>query len=546
MLGTKLSWRGARARVLRLSDTSLSTHDPTNNRPTNTWPLAEVVSAEVHGLVLKLRFGGACAMCGLISPKLSFSMPDAQSATAMCAAIRAQLCRVISRESSEVHKVEMQEEMGEAVLEPLDASPPPVAASRSAPELSVATPGEETQPSPGKQPPEGPMQFDVSITINKARGLPLPPLFYSNPIVECMWGVSDGVSGSSQDLTPTVVRPEAAGSSAGGPGDMDMLQVLGGTSHGSRLRGGAGDMALAGVSSSARVLFRTEPAPNHAANPRWGDEACFRYSATPAQLQSRLLVLRLVHARPLLPHAEAGRTQVRLHDIAVGPTKFDLPVHDGAGREVGRIVFTIRMMQKCELAVSVPAATVVMRGGARHTSQASQEAAARSGAFSLTAALTVGEEGESEPIRTDFDQATLRLLEAFNMELSLPPGGARSAIHVLASATSLETESLHLRVWRGAGADALREGGGHKSRLVGEVWLPLTKVYTPGDHAEEVREFSDVLWLHGQRVGRLAGCVRVLNGPRVVQVARPRRPSRLRANLRSPTPPPLPHLLVQA
>ena len=51
-----------------------------------------------------------------------------------------------------------------------------------------------------------------------------------------------------------------------------------------------------------------------------------------------------------------ARTQVRLHDIAVGPTKYDLPVHDGAGREVGRIVLTIRMMQKCELAVSVIAA----------------------------------------------------------------------------------------------------------------------------------------------------------------------------------------------
>jgi len=37
-------------------------------------------------------------------------------------------------------------------------------------------------------------------------------------------------------------------------------------------------------------------------------------------------VLRLVHARPLLPHAEMARTQVRLHDIAVGPTKYDLPV----------------------------------------------------------------------------------------------------------------------------------------------------------------------------------------------------------------------------
>ena len=53
----------------------------------------------------------------------------------------------------------------------------------------------------------------------------------------------------------------------GGMGGMGgMLQVLGG----SRLRGGAADAALAGAgSSSARVLFRTDPAPNHAANPRW-------------------------------------------------------------------------------------------------------------------------------------------------------------------------------------------------------------------------------------------------------------------------------------
>ena len=80
MLGTKLSWRGARARVLRLSETSLSTHDPADGRPTNTWRLAEVVSAEVHGLVLQLRFSGACALCGLIVPTLSFSLPDAESA----------------------------------------------------------------------------------------------------------------------------------------------------------------------------------------------------------------------------------------------------------------------------------------------------------------------------------------------------------------------------------------------------------------------------------------------------------------------------------
>ena len=88
--------------MLRLSETSLSTHDPADGRPTNTWRLAEVVSAEVHGLVLQLRFSGACALCGLIVPTLSFSLPDSESAIAMCAAIRAQLCRVVSHESSEV------------------------------------------------------------------------------------------------------------------------------------------------------------------------------------------------------------------------------------------------------------------------------------------------------------------------------------------------------------------------------------------------------------------------------------------------------------
>ena len=218
MLGTKLSWRGARARVLRLSDTSLSTHDPSDGRPTNTWPLAEVVSAEVNGLVLQLRFGGACAMCGLIAPALSFSLPDAESAVAMCAAIRAQLCRVISQESSDTARVEMQEEMGEAVLEPIlafDASPLTVASSKSAPELSVAaTPGEALAASEARRkPPEGPMQFDVSITINKARGLPLPPLFYSNPIVEVMWGEPDpdaalGASSSQVHALRTSCLPE--------------------------------------------------------------------------------------------------------------------------------------------------------------------------------------------------------------------------------------------------------------------------------------------------------------------------------------------------
>ena len=36
------------------------------------------------------------------------------------------------------------------------------------------------------------------------------------------------------------------------------------------------------------MSFRTEAAPNQAANPRWAHEVAFRYGASLAQLQSRL------------------------------------------------------------------------------------------------------------------------------------------------------------------------------------------------------------------------------------------------------------------
>ena len=57
-----------------------------------------------------------------------------------------------------------------------------------------------------------------------------------------------------------------------------------------------------------------------------------------------------------------------------------------------------------------------------------------------------------------------------------------------------------------------------KPKLLGEVWLPVTKVYTPAADLDATAAFSEVLWLHGQRVGRLEGRVRVRNGPRVVQL----------------------------
>ena len=64
-----------------------------------------------------------------------------------------------------------------------------------------------------------------------------------------------------------------------------------------------------------------------------------------------------------------------------------------------------------------------------------------------------------------------------------------------------------------------RGGGG--GRLLGEVWLPVTKVHATAERASRAASesaFSEVLWLHGQRIGRLEGRVRLTNGPKVVQL----------------------------
>lgn len=108
-----------------------------------------------------------------------------------------------------------------------------------------------------------------------------------------------------------------------------------------------------------------------------------------------------------------------------------MPVLDAAGAPRGRLVFTVRMIQKCVLAVTVPWAKATMRSLQRHTSVASQEAAHRERAFSLSAALAMEsdacepqgssavsheqaaltmESDECEPMRIDFDAGSLRLL----------------------------------------------------------------------------------------------------------------------------------------
>ena len=70
-----------------------------------------------------------------------------------------------------------------------------------------------------------------------------------------------------------------------------------------------------------------------------------------------------------------------------------------------------------------------------------------------------------------------------------------------------------------AGGSSFRPTGGGRPKLLGEVWLPVTKVHNPTEKSKtHDGKFDEVLWLHGQRIGRLMGVVRFLNGPSFVQL----------------------------
>ncbi len=116
-------------------------------------------------------------------------------------------------------------------------------------------------------------------------------------------------------------------------------------------------------------------------------------------------------------------------------------------------------------------------------------------------------------VRIDFDPAFSSTREMGHVEASLSKDAAsRLGIEVDTTARAFQNESIHLEVHVA--------GGGAADCVRGEVWLPVTKVYTPslGATTATFAEFSEVLWRHGQRVGRLSGVVSVLNGPRVVQL----------------------------
>ena len=191
------------------------------------------------------------------------------------------------------------------------------------------------------------MHFEVRLAVRR-RATPVPPALWANPHVECVWGAP--------------------------PDDDDADDGV--------VDGGGGGGRAAG---SAPVRFATPAAPNDAVAPRWNlrppsraprpalARTTFpplppaarrspltrrarprrRYVGTMAQLRSRRLLLGVHHRRPFLADAAGGGLELTL-EIAVGPTKFDLPLLTRRGAPAGRIVVSIEMVQRCNLQVSLP------------------------------------------------------------------------------------------------------------------------------------------------------------------------------------------------
>ena len=49
------------------------------------------------------------------------------------------------------------------------------------------------------------------------------------------------------------------------------------------------------------------------------------------------------------PPLVVGACAVPLSEIASGPIKYDLPLLDASGAPCGRLVFAVKMMQRCKL-----------------------------------------------------------------------------------------------------------------------------------------------------------------------------------------------------
>ena len=537
---TKVSWRGEYQRLVRLTESALCTLDPGSRCETNRFALSDVLSAELRGghlLLVVLTHG----TCGLLRQQLRFQADPSGRAATLCSAVRAKLKRSISPEDS-LAAIELSSES--AVLNAM----PRELASTHAPHGSLV---HSLATSSMAHRETDTITFDVVVAVLKARGFPMPPPLCGGPVVECHWGGSsscDEASAHSLGNGRGNGRPSLArnrnNSDGGNLGARAAATKEGATKDGNGGINGSsyGDTAIGASPTfesssdseedemgllSAPVTFSTAEGEGEAGNPRWNFQACFRYRATEAELRSRRLELRLVHrCWPLGQPIEFGHVRVALYDIATGPHKFDLPVITPSGSHAGRIVFQAKMVQQCGLSISLPEVSCVMRALTRHTSQASQDAANRAGSYSLSVSLTMAE-GESQPARAEFDARSLKLNGA-QVSLHLPESHKlepRLALVATASAKAFDQESFHLCVWEGHPAiEPSRLGNTSGPRLLGEVWLPVTKVQLSVQpstaHGESTTQtpFSEVLWLNGQRLGRLEGCIKITNGPKFVQL----------------------------
>ena len=422
-------FRSPYARRLVVTEDALVTLDPERGgKVTNRWGLAEVLGAEARGRELTLRMSAGCAVCGLLARPLRLTFDSARAAAAMCRTIRSRMLWQLTDDASDAAR--LQSHLASVItarpceLDPHESVSPPSellpGLSHTSSPWSSHTPSPpstplklspKASPAPGRSPATGraneapgrsgseesgrrassapsasptpplaepPITFEVRVALVKARSLPWPPLPGTGVVVEGVWGAPrklDGRTASDGAAGEAAAADDAAADAYGDADDDDDESV-----------------------GYAPVRFVSGRADGDHTSLRWNYEACFSYAATEAQLRARELTLTLRWSYPIVGERTLGIVRVPLHDIAVGPTKYDLPVLSAVdGTAAGRVVFHAHMTQRCTLAVTLPAVHAKMRALQQHTSAASQLAVISAAAYALHMSITM-ESDESEPV----------------------------------------------------------------------------------------------------------------------------------------------------
>ena len=202
---TKVSWGGRRyARILCLSSGQLLTLDPADCRVTNSFALSDVIAAEHIGSEILIHIASGCDLCGILRRELRFTFNSIAQAYAAAAAVRARLVRHLTQEASDAARSVAQEAgvLSAAPREQLSPMSPSVTAAPTPPStpplVAVAAPSNAFTPSLSPTPRQRSLgsssedaasdagtsvsgggderfTFDVTVSIQKARGLPPPP-----------------------------------------------------------------------------------------------------------------------------------------------------------------------------------------------------------------------------------------------------------------------------------------------------------------------------------------------------------------------------------